>query len=149
MTATRSLRVVVRPSKGSQVRFGDDPQWFPVSDAGDVEHMVTGDVRVAVRNECCQEDGTLVTLGTSEISFDLQQMPANVIAVCNLPGPVRVTINGRPWKLDEPFTEPFPPKSTQTSKQFDVTFTGEHVSLQMMQVQVRAHETTKVQCAPP
>jgi hypothetical protein len=121
---------------------------LPLTDAGDVVHPVTGDVQVSVKNECCEEMSKLVPLGTPEFSFDLQQLPAKVIATCDQPGDVTVQINGTPWKLDQPFAWTFDRNSTQTSKQFEVSFSGDHVSPTLIVVQVRANDTQKVPCAP-
>jgi len=143
----KPLRILVRPSKGSQVKFGDEA-WVAVTEAGDVVRTIESDIRVSVRNDCCEEDSKKVTLGTSEVSFDLQQLPAKIIAKCDLPGDVSVRVNGKAVKLNETISEPFEKNTTQTTKTFEVSFVGERVSSKPVISQVRANETQTVTCAP-
>jgi hypothetical protein len=142
------VRVVVVPAKGSQVKFGEET-WVAVTEAGDVERTLEQDIKIQVRNDCCEEYAQLVRPGVdSEVLVQLQQLPASVIAKCDAPGDITVRINNRAVKLGEPVQEAFAKNTTQTTKEFTVSFAGEHVSSTPKIVSVRAHETATVTCDP-
>jgi len=143
----QELRVTVTPSKGSQVKVGDG-DWASVTQAGDVVRMIERDVKVYARNDCCEEQVKDVRLGQSEILFSLQPLPARVIAKCELPGDITVTVNGRAVKLNETIAETFDTNTTQFTKTFDISFAGDSVSSKVQMVKVRANETKTVTCEP-
>jgi eukaryotic-like serine/threonine-protein kinase len=143
----KPLRVLVSPAKGSIVKFDDEP-WVSVTETGDIERTIERDVRVSVRNDCCEEESRTVTYGRSEVAFSLQPLPARVIAKCDLAGDITVRINGRAWKLDEAFLDTFERNTTQMTKTFEVSFAGESVSSKVTNVTVRANDTKTVTCDP-
>ena len=144
----KPVRIMVVPAKGSQVKFGDEP-WVAVTEAGDVERTLEQDMKILVKNDCCEEYAQLVRPGVdSEVLVQLQQLPASVIARCDAPGDITVRINNRAVKLGEPVQEAFAKNTTQTTKEFTVSFAGEHVSSTPKILSVRAHETATVTCDP-
>jgi serine/threonine-protein kinase len=143
----KPLRVIVNPSKGSQVKFGDDP-WAKVTDQGDIVRTLERDVKLLVHNDCCEEVAKQVKYGDSEITVSLQPLPAKVIAKCDAQGDISARINGKAVKLGEPYPEPFEKNTTQMTKTFEVSFAGEHVSSTPKSVIVRANETFVVECVP-
>jgi serine/threonine-protein kinase len=145
----KPLRVIVAPSKDSQVKIGDEA-WGPVTpETGDVQRTIERDTPVSVKNPCCEEYSSLAKYGgDSELLVQLQPLPAKVIAKCDLAGDITVQVNGRVVKLNETVSEPFAKNTTQFTKTFDVSFAGENVSPKVQMVKVRAAETMTVTCEP-
>jgi hypothetical protein len=115
-----------------------------------VSRVVERDVRVDVSNKCCEalkQDWSFAE-GKPQLDFSLQAVPARVVASCKQKGEISVQINGRPWKLDQEFTEPFAKNTTSFSKTFEVSFAGENVSSAPQSVRVDANDVKVVTCAP-
>jgi hypothetical protein len=121
-----------------------------MTEDGHLDRVIEADTEILVRNDCCQEDGKKLAFADmpSEISFDLQPLPAKVIATCDVAGDVSVTINNKHASLNETVTEPFDKNTTQTTMQFDVRFAGVNVSSKSQTVSVRMGETKTVVCEP-
>jgi len=139
----KELRVIVQPAKGSRVRFGSEVALVTPEDGAAVR-TITADTRIVVQNPCCEEQERIVPLGAGEVSFQLQALPAKVIAVC--PQAKSVRINTLPWRLDDAFSETFDKNTTSFSKQFVVEFTGESVDPAPIEVRVGANQTETVKC---
>ena len=145
----KAIRVIVTPSKGSQVKFGEEPWAAVTAETGDIERTIERDVKLLVKNPCCEEYPTTARVaGDSEIQVQLQPLPAKLVATCDLPGDISVQVNGRAVKLSETVSDPFDKNTTQFTKTFDVSFAGENVSSELQTVKVRANETKTVTCAP-
>ncbi|HEU4615451.1 MAG TPA: hypothetical protein VFS15_25325, partial [Kofleriaceae bacterium] len=67
---------------------------------------------------------------------------------CDAPGDVTVQVNQKAVALGVPVSETFERNSPQTTKQFEVSFAGEHVSSTPKIVVVRAGDTQVVTCDP-
>jgi hypothetical protein len=146
--ATRSRRVLVQPAKDSEVKFGN-LEWAKVTaEDGAAVRLVEGDVLVTVRNTCCEEKDQLVRAGTTEVSFSLQALPANVVPMCDAPGDISVTVNGKPAILGKEAVEVFAKNTTQFTKVFRLEFTGEHVKGTPIERRVAAGQKETVHCEP-
>jgi eukaryotic-like serine/threonine-protein kinase len=143
----KPLRVNVTPAKGSEIKFGDE-KWVAVTADGHLDRVIESDIKILVRNECCEETGDTAKLGQSELSFSLQPLPATVVTKCDAPGDVSVRINGKVYKVGEKVSDTFDKNSTRMSKTFEVSFAGEHVLSTPKNVLVRANTTESVTCDP-
>ncbi|MGN6109654.1 MAG: protein kinase domain-containing protein, partial [Kofleriaceae bacterium] len=91
------LKVIVKPSKGSEVRFGDGP-WLPVSEDGWIVRPIDRDTVITARNDCCETVEKPARAGQPQVSFDLKLNPGGVIARCDQPG-ATVKIEDKPATL--------------------------------------------------
>lgn len=142
----KTLRVSVIPAQGSLVKIGAHDYKAPSAD-GFVEGVVDGDVRVSVRNPCCQEVDQTVSFARAQdgTSISLQAMPAKLKTVCDVPG-ASVRINGRVATIGDEWTEPFAADATSYQKTFKVSFTGDGVDMTEIISKVGANQTGTVEC---
>jgi hypothetical protein len=151
IVTTRTLTVRVQPAKDSQVQFSTEPStWATVTpEDGTVERAVPidADVRVVVRNKCCQETDKVSKPPGINLDFSLQALPASVVPVCDVAGTV-VQVNDKHGTLNAESKHFFPKNSTQFSQEFTVVFGGnDMVSTAPITVRVDAGDTKKVPCA--
>ncbi len=143
---SKPLRVVVRPEQDSEVKIGDYA-WAKVTpEDGAVVRAVEGDVKVTVRNQCCEEQDRKVPFGTGETSFQLQALPANLVTYCDASGDSTVKINGSTAKFGVPVAVTFPRNTTQFTATFIVVFAGEKVDQTPIEVRVPANQSETVRC---
>ncbi|MBA3453994.1 MAG: serine/threonine protein kinase [Deltaproteobacteria bacterium] len=157
--SAKELWVTVTPAQGAQVDFGDGT-WIDVtSEDGRLARIMEHNATIRARNKCCESQEAAVTVGQSQVVFDLVFKPGQIIPTCKLaageqPIPVSVRIAGSPATLGQKTAHFFERSFAEEVVEIEFTTSPPEGSKEtaknwVQKHKVRAGETMKVECAPP
>ncbi len=135
--------LIVSPAN-SEVRLGEGP-WQRVAQRLPIP--VDIDVRITVRNDCCESQSRTLTRadGGSQVAISLDFLAAQIIPRCAV-ADVEVRVDGKLARLGSAASIPFG-ATTRTQRTVVVEFIGERIDRQ--EVTVHPADQQEVQCELP
>jgi eukaryotic-like serine/threonine-protein kinase len=135
--------LIVSPAN-SEVRLGDGP-WQRVAQRLPIP--VDTDVRITVRNDCCESQSRVLTRadGGSQVAISLDFLAAQIVPRCAV-ADVEVRVDGKLARLGSAASIPFG-ATTRTQRTVVVEFIGERIDRQ--EVTVHPAEQQEVLCGLP
>lgn len=135
--------LIVSPAN-SEVRLGEGP-WQRVAQRLPIP--VDSDVRITVRNDCCESQSRTLTRadGGSQVAISLDFLAAQIIPRCAV-ADVEVRVDGKLARLGSAASIPFG-ATTRTQRTVVVEFIGERIDRQ--EVTVHPADQQEVQCELP
>lgn len=142
-TAVPPAVLIVSPAN-SEVRLGEGP-WQRVAQRLPIP--VDSDVRITVRNDCCESQSRTLTRadGGSQVAISLDFLAAQIIPRCAV-ADVEVRVDGKLARLGSAASIPFG-ATTRTQRTVVVEFIGERIDRQ--EVTVHPADQQEVQCELP